>query len=189
MSIISNNDVNLESYWRKEERILTRWKTIWGLGILVKLPTTSPPSTPGEDRKQETSLEEENFQQGDIRAFFKRAGRSEITEVEPETENDYLEEPIIAPDNNGNQRMTMMRGKMEKCRKRKAVLEKRQKRLMKRKMTSKSHMGEKSIDAKDISIRNLVQDGRDLVVTGADVEGLYPSLSDIEVAIIVYGPS
>jgi hypothetical protein len=44
----------------------------------------------------------------------------------------------------------------------------------------------KIIDAKDISNKNLVQDGRDLVVTGADVEGLYPSLSDIEVAIIVY---
>jgi hypothetical protein len=31
-----------------------------------------------------------------------------------------------------------------------------------------------------------VQDGRDLVVTGVDAEGLYPSLSDIEVVIIVY---
>ena len=57
---------------------------------------------------------------------------------------------------------------------------------MKRKLASKSHMGEKIIEAKDISNRNLVQDDRDLVVTGADVEGLYPSLSDIEVAIIVY---
>ena len=80
----------------------------------------------------------------------------------------------------------MMRGKMEKCRKRQEVLEKRQKRLMKRKMASKSHIGEQIIDAKDISNKSLVQDGRDLVVTGADVEGLYPSLSDIEVAIIVY---
>ena len=34
---------------------------------------------------------EENFQQGDIRAFFKRAGRTEIKEVKPETENVYLD--------------------------------------------------------------------------------------------------
>jgi hypothetical protein len=115
---------------------------------------------------------DENFEQGDIRAFFKRAGRTEIKEVEPV----YLEEPITTSDDNGTQIMTMMRGKMEKCRKRQEVLEKRQKRLMKRKMASKSHMGEK----------NLVQDDRNLVVTGADVEGLYPSLSDIEAAIIVY---
>ena len=139
----------------------------------------------GEKRSEVSEPEasmnaEENFQQGDIRAFFKRAGRTEIKEVEPETENVYLEEPITTPDNNGNQRMTMMRGKMEKCRKRQEVLEKRQKRLMKRKMASKSHMGEKIIDAKDISNKSMVQDGRDLVVTGADVEGLYPSLSNIK---------
>ena len=47
---------------------------------------------------------------------------------------------------------------------------------MKRKMASKSNLGENIIDAKDISNKNLVQYGRDLVVTGADVEGLYPSL-------------
>jgi hypothetical protein len=65
---------------------------------------------------------EGNFQQGDIRAFFKRAGRTEIMEAEPV----YLEEPITTPDNNGNQRITMTRGKMEKCRKRQEFLEKGQ---------------------------------------------------------------
>ena len=50
----------------------------------------------------------------------------------------------------------MVRGKMEKCRKKKAVLEKRQKRLMKKKLASKSHKGEKIIEAKDISNRNLM---------------------------------
>ena len=54
-----------------------------------------------------------------------------------------------------------------------------------RKQTYKTHKGEKIIEAKDISNRNLVQDSKDLVVTGADMEGLYPPLCDIEVAIIV----
>ena len=80
----------------------------------------------------------------------------------------------------------MMRDKMEKCRKRQAVMEKRQHRLMKRRQASKSHMGEKIVEARDITNKNLVQDNKDLVVTGADVEGLYPSLSDIDVEIIVY---
>ena len=42
---------------------------------------------------------------------------------------------------------------------------------MKRKLASKSHMGERIIEAKDISNRNLVQDDRDLVVTGAGCGG------------------
>jgi hypothetical protein len=57
------------------------------------------------------SLRLGNFQHGDIRASFKRAGRTEIKEVEPV----YLEEPITSPDYNGKQRITMIRGKMEKC--------------------------------------------------------------------------
>ena len=61
---------------------------------------------------------EGNFQQVDIRAFFKRAGRTEIKEVKPV----HVEELITTPNNNGSQRMTM-RGKREKCRKRQKVLE------------------------------------------------------------------
>ena len=80
----------------------------------------------------------------------------------------------------------MMRGKMERCRKRQSVLEKRQHKLMKRRHASKSHIGEKIVQARDIINKNLVQDNTDLVVTGGDVEGLYPSLPYIEVAIIVY---
>ena len=42
------------------------------------------------------------------------------------------------------------------------------------------------MEAKDTIRKEVVQDEEDLVVTGADVEGLYPNLSDIEVAQICF---
>jgi hypothetical protein len=144
------------------------------------------------DDHEDTSLREDhayihptNLKKGDIRSYFKKKDAIKVVEVE-ETETSNEEEPITAPDNNGNQRMAMMRGKMTKCRKRQEVLEKRKQRLLKRHAASKSHMGKRVIQAKDVTNTDVVQDDQDLVVTGADVEGLYPSLSDIEVAIIVY---
>ena len=79
---------------------------------------------------------------------------------------------------NGNDRMHMMRGKMTSCRKRKEFHERRKRKLLNRKRMSKSYNGEKLIDARDVT-REEIQDDSDLVVIGAGVEGLYPSLPDI----------
>ena len=82
--------------------------------------------------------------------------------------------------------MKMMRGKMTRCRKRQELLEKRKQKILNRQRVSKTYKGKRIIEAKDVIRQEIIQDKDDLVVTGADVEGLYPSLSDIEVALIVF---
>ena len=57
--------------------------------------------------------------------------------------------------------------------------------MRKRKPTPKTWKGEKMIHARDAN-PNDIQDTLELVVVGADVEALYPNLSDIEVALICY---
>ena len=78
----------------------------------------------------------------------------------------------------------MMRGKMLKSRKRQELLKKREHRLLKRRNRSKMFNGKRLLEAKDKIRQEVIQDEKDLTVTGADVEGLYPYLSDIEVAQI-----
>ena len=80
----------------------------------------------------------------------------------------------------------MMRGKMLKSRKRQELLKKREHRLLKRRNRSKMFNGKRLLEAKDKIRQEVIQDEKDLTVTGADVEGLYPNLSDIEVAQICF---
>ena len=57
--------------------------------------------------------------------------------------------------------------------------------MRRRKPTPQTWKGERLIYAKDAKPED-IQDALDLVVVGADVEALYPNLSDIEVALICY---
>ena len=50
-------------------------------------------------------------------------GLSANTSQDQKLETSNKEEPIVEPDNNGNERMNMMRGKMMKSRKRQELLE------------------------------------------------------------------
>ena len=113
-------------------------------------------------------------------------GRATETNQEQELETSNKEEPIMEPDNNGNERMNMMRGKMMKSRKRQELLEKREQRLMNRQKIAKMFNGRRVLEARDTIRKEVIQDEEDLVVTGADMEGLYPNLSDIEVAQLCF---
>ena len=88
------------------------------------------------------------------------------------------------PDKNGNDRMCMMRDKMTTCRKKKELHERRKRKLLNRKKRSKTYRGEKVLEATDAET-GAVHD-EELVVVGADVKSLYPSLPDVEVAVICY---
>ena len=46
--------------------------------------------------------------------------------------------------------------------------------------------GRRVLEARDNTRKEVIQDEEDLVVTGADVEGLYHNLSDIEFAQICF---
>ena len=50
----------------------------------------------------------------------------------------------------------------------------------------KTYRGNKIISAKDVTKEDIVQEVRETVVIGSDVEALYPSLSDVEVALIIF---
>ena len=78
--------------------------------------------------------------------------------------------------------MNMLRDRMTTCRKRKEFHERRKWKLSNRKKRAK---GQTVMEA-DNSGKFSNQEEDDLVVLGADMEGLYPSLPDMEVAIIVY---
>ena len=57
---------------------------------------------------------------------------------------------------------------------------------MNRKNRSKMFNGKRVLEAKDTIRQEVIQDEKDLTITGADVEGLYPNLSDTEVAQICF---
>ena len=77
-----------------------------------------------------------------------------------------------------------MREKMTTCRKKKEFHERRKRKLSNRRERSKTYRGEAVLDAKDVEA-GTIQD-EELVVIGADVKSLYPSLPDVEVALICY---
>jgi hypothetical protein len=87
-------------------------------------------------------------------------------------------------DRNGNDRMKMMREKLTTCRKKKEFHERRKRKLADRKKRSRTYRGEKVVDAKDVKAGTMQDE--ELVVIGADVKSLYPSLPDVEVAMICY---
>jgi hypothetical protein len=67
------------------------------------------------------------------------------------------------------------------CRKRKELHERRKWKINNRKRMAISYKGQKVFESdENVSIQE--EDG--LVVVGADVEGVYPSLPDVEVAIV-----
>ena len=63
---------------------------------------------------------------------------------------------------------------------------KREQRLMNRKNRAKMFNGKRLLEAKNTTRQEIIQDEKDLVITGAEVEELYPNLSDIEVAQICF---
>ena len=73
---------------------------------------------------------------------------------------------------------------MTTCRKRKEFHERRKRKIQNRKKRSKTYKGEKVLEARDIEIGAIHDE--ELVVVGADVKSLYPSLPDVEVAVICY---
>ena len=73
-----------------------------------------------------TRTEATERKRGNIRSYLME-GRATETTQEQELETSNKEEPILEPDNNGNERMNMMRGKMLKSRKRQELLMKRSK--------------------------------------------------------------
>ena len=134
---------------------------------------------------QDQNIKTTNRKKGDIR-FYLIEDKATETNQEQELETSNKEESIMEPDNNGNERMNMMRGKMIKSRKRQELLEKRKQRLLNRQKRAQMFRGKKVLEARDTIRKEVVQDEGDLVITGAGVEGLYPSLSDIEVAQICF---
>ena len=83
----------------------------------------------------------------DIRSYFMKEDAAKIVK---ENDTSSLEEPISAPDKNGNERMKMMRGKMTRCRKRQELLEKRKQKFLNRQRVSKTYKGKRIIEAKDV---------------------------------------
>jgi hypothetical protein len=80
----------------------------------------------------------------------------------------------------------MIRRKMMEARKRKSQQDFKKALLCRStKPVPKTWKGEKLVSARDVGTK-LVQDRLELFVVGADVQALYPSLSDIEVAVICY---
>ena len=80
--------------------------------------------------------------------------------------------------------MCKMREKMTTCRKKTDFNERRKRKIQKRKKRSKTYNVEKVVEATDKET-GAVHD-EDLIVVGADVRSLYPSLPDVEVAVICY---
>ena len=78
-----------------------------------------------------------------------------------------------------------MREKMEMVRRRKEYHEKRAKVRMRLHEGRKASTpgGRKIVEAWEVAMKDIIQDESELVIVGADVAALYPSLSDIEVAI------
>ena len=77
-------------------------------------------------------------------------------------------------------KMRMIRNKLAESRR---AAERDSSRLTKVKDPTKRLEGEEMIFAKDVD-NAMVQDPKELVVVGADVEALYPNLVDIEIANI-----
>ena len=82
-------------------------------------------------------------------------------------------------------KMKIIRDKMTQSRKRKENQEIKNAILVQKKSLPKTWRGEKLSYARDVD-NKLVQDEVEMVIVGADVEALYPSLTDLEVAQICY---
>ena len=81
--------------------------------------------------------------------------------------------------------MNLMREKLADCRKRRELHQKRKEKLATRMRRSRTYKLHPIIQAKDAK-KETIHDKDELTVIGADVEGLYPALEDIEVALICY---
>ena len=132
--------------------------------------TTDHTARGGADRTLPLAVTDRN--QSDIRQFLKAGnhGPSFVKSVP-----DKLDEPF--------DKMRMIRNKMSESRR---MADKEDAKLTKVvEPPVKLWKGEKVVYARDVD-NALVQDHGDLVVVGADVEALYPSLVDVEIANLCY---
>ena len=115
--------------------------------------------------------------------------------AESEPRSSQQEERTRILDNNikpkRGERTAWMREKMTVIRKKQEYHAKKQQVNMKmkdrrRKTQGWTPKGNRILESWEVSEKNKIQDESDLVVVGADVAALYPSLNDIEVAIIIF---
>ena len=121
----------------------------------------------------------EKFKQGDIRFHLTRDKTGQATL--------NLRKLSSRQEETGRKReskITTMRRKMMESRKSKENQDARKVKVITNRVV-KTYRGQKIIDARDVPENNLIQ-SEELVVVGSDVEALYPSLSDVEVAVICF---
>ena len=113
---------------------------------------------------------------------FSGALFSNITNTTRFLRDKQNEDTIRLEDYTGrNKRMNFMRDKMRMTRERKQ-LQNRQKKAQET-MKPRTVRGKRLLEGRDVKTGE-IQEQEELVIVGSDVEALYPSLSDIEVALI-----
>ena len=144
---------------------------------------------------KQSSLQEENSEQANIgptlpplSTIKKNDVRLYLTATKAGVKTIHVEEKQHGlQDETKIDKMKMIREKMTESRKRNEAQEIRNAILVRRRRVEKPTQwnGEDLVYAEDVG-NEMVQDEVDLVVVGADVEALYPSLTDLEVAQICY---
>jgi hypothetical protein len=126
------------------------------------------------------SQAKDQFKKNDIRFHILRDKNGQATlRVGDTTSNDD-----VIPEGRKERKIKTMRRKLMESRKTKDKQENRKVRVMTTRI-AKTYKDQKIVDASDVPSNNLIQ-SEELVVVGSDVVSLYPSLTDIEVAVICY---
>ena len=121
------------------------------------------------------TCQKEGVKKDDIRFYITRNAS---------TMKDTLRTSQTAPPTNNKKetKMEMLRRKMMECRKKKETQETKNITVVR---TAKTWKGKKLKDARSSS-RQDIQEELIPVIIGADVQALYPSLSDLDTALICY---